>query len=156
MSVNQKVVDAIRSIPEMCRSEIIFLLSDVSQKQVSNAISRMVHKGQLAVTEKPNPAERGPRVVQAYTWVGNQKAKRQPVTDPVVGLKARIAELEAWKADAIARFPDLATDPVVLEARKIAAAEFDTDPAMRDAILAGRKDECAIMRAVTAALSRGA
>lgn len=67
---------------------------------------------------------------------------------------AKVAELEEWKADAIKRFPDLAVDPAVIQARKRVAAMFrsDGDSMKADAALSGQMDNTPIMRAVTATI----
>ena len=66
-------------------------------------------------------------------------------------LQGRISELEKWKADAIARFPELAVDPLLLEARKIAAGQCDYDPD-RVAIIDGERDDSFGVRVALAAL----
>ena len=71
----------------------------------------------------------------------------------VDGLKQRIAELEQWKTTAIARFPDLGIDPIVLNARQIVSAELRStndsgDRNAADAIMAGQRDNVLAMRLV--------
>lgn len=62
--------------------------------------------------------------------------------------EARIKELEAWKADAIARFPELGVDPKLLAARR-RLAEFYSE-ADRAAVLAGEFDNSIAMRVLLA------
>lgn len=65
----------------------------------------------------------------------------------IKGLLVENQSLLQWKADAIARYPDLAVDPVVLKARQMVAAEIgDSDKASRDAVLAGQRDGTLQMR----------
>jgi len=52
----------------------------------------------------------------------------------------QIAELEAFKATAIEKYPDLAVSPVVLRAREILAAKYPEGSAERANILSGGYD----------------
>lgn len=49
-------------------------------------------------------------------------------TNQVVALEKRIQELLAWKANAIARYPALGTDPKLLKARELLAAKYGDSP----------------------------
>lgn len=81
--------------------------------------------------------------------------------------KAAIAELEAWKANAVARYPDLAVDPVLHKARELLAVAmaplgqaadvrdgmFDDTPAMtaiRAALRTSQGTECTNLRPAAA------
>lgn len=79
------------------------------------------------------------------------------VTTPVPAVAApvsdELAELRAWKADAIARYPDLGVKPVVLEARKIVADVFGKEK--RDAIMRGEHDAGPAMKVAVSALLIG-
>lgn len=67
-------------------------------------------------------------------------------------LHARINELARWKDEAIDRFPELAVDPLVLEARKIVADQCGDDGMYRSAFIDGGRDNSFAMRVALAAL----
>lgn len=72
----------------------------------------------------------------------------------IEGLQKQIADLQAWKQIAIARYPDLAVSELVLRARKLVAAELreSGDPALAEQIMTGSKDSTALMRVTLRAL----
>jgi hypothetical protein len=108
-----------------------------------------------------------PKYVPTYALSSNPtpnvvKMKRKAPTEAALHmqikqLNAQIAELEAWKRDAIARYPDLAVDPVVLKARKLVAEEVRAggDHTLADQIARGVKDETLMMRVTIKALEEG-
>jgi hypothetical protein len=76
--------------------------------------------------------------------------------DALAKMHAQIAELQAWKATAIEKHPDLAkTDPLLLKAREI-VAEVQRgkvqDPATITRLLAGEYDHGAAVQATLLAL----
>lgn len=70
----------------------------------------------------------------------NERGKPTPrkLTDRIVTLQARIDGLEAWKAEAIKRFPELGVDPVILAARKSLAAIMRSEGMGAKAVLIER------------------
>lgn len=70
--------------------------------------------------------------------------------------QAAIAELERWKADAIARFPDLGVDPAVVRARQHLAAMFrsDGDTIKAEQVLSGNMDRTPIMRSAVSLIEQ--
>jgi len=90
--------------------------------------------------------------------LGRARPRKSPTNIGMVArldaANSKIAALEAWQADAIKRFPDLAVDPAVIQARKRVAAMFraDGDSMKADAALSGQMDNTPIMRAVTATI----
>lgn len=94
--------------------------------------------------------------------VVSRKHLKQPtplaVGQEVADLRAKIAELEAWKAEAIARYPTLAVPAVVLRAREIVAADLKEhlDPQGAEQVLQGRRDDTAVIRSVVRALELAA
>lgn len=80
-----------------------------------------------------------------------------PPTDAVdvAALQAEIEALEQWKADAIAKHPDLAPiDPDLLRAREIAAAAMGDEAAAGD-IMRGWDDHTPLVQAVLTAIKAG-
>ncbi len=69
-------------------------------------------------------------------------------------LRKQIAELEAWKAEAIARYPDLAVPPLVKRARQLVAEMLrsSNDHGLAGQVVAGTKDGTMMMRVCVAAL----
>lgn len=69
-------------------------------------------------------------------------------------LNQRIAELEAWRADALSRYPDLGVPAEVLSARKLVAEQLredgDVDGAKR--VLSGQRDRTVLIRVAIRAL----
>lgn len=121
----------------------------------------------LVTLKQRGLVEQGPdkkyRVVKAVVTPKSWDTQRSPATpkpmqvtlDPdFLSLKAQVADLLAWKADAMARYPALRVPQVVLDARKIVAQTFadkgepDSAAKVRD----GQRDKSAIMVAVVAAL----
>ena len=69
-------------------------------------------------------------------------------------LQEQIEVLFRWKADAIARHPDLAVAPLVLKARKLVAAELRAsgDASLAHHVERGQKDDTLMMRVTIKAL----
>lgn len=80
-------------------------LNVVTSKEHAERISRHIRDAKVNTTYVPEVAH----------------AHYQATIDQ---LRARVAELEAWKADAIQRYPDLAVPPLLKKARDIVAAEL--------------------------------
>lgn len=144
----RQVIETLKVMPNLTREEIADLNPDKGKADVFFAVQRLKKRGLLAVGAKPSPRSKGRRTVQTFTI-----QDEQPKVVPLVSSSDELQELRAWKAAAIERYPDLAVEPVVLEARRI-AAQFLEGPAKAD-VLAGKKDECPIMRATVEALERG-
>ena len=75
----------------------------------------------------------------------------QTLNDQIAALKSEIAELRAFKAAALERYPDLAVPEVVMRARKIVAKHL-SDPANMTRLNNGLMDSSPIMLATIAAL----
>lgn len=71
-------------------------------------------------------------------------------------LEDEVATLRSWKTEALLRYPDLAVEPAVLQARKIVADLLKTNgDATRAAdVQAGKSDTTLIMKATIAALEK--
>ena len=132
-------------------------------------LSRMALEGMVVRGTKAREGDRGRATVHTYTLNPDPAARppippklklRKPTTagydEQIATLRAEVASLRQWKADAIARYPDLDVDPVVLEARRIVADEIGTsDPHLVQQVLDGRKDTILPMRVTINALNKG-
>lgn len=168
MDIRNEVLEIVRTLPGVDASEIITLMPHVSRATVYCALTKLKAEGVLIVDGKKQLKRSNGAPYWASKYVLNPspnptlnviKMKRRVPTEVGVNaqmqeLKARIAELEAWKRDAIARYPDLAVAPVVLKARKIVADEVRAggDRALADHIMAGHKDDTLMVRVTIKAL----
>lgn len=168
-SCREEVLEIVRELPGVMFKDIAALMPHRSKSSVSAMLATMHNTGELhrdLVTVGKMPFG-GDRKSYAYrinpdgVKVKTRKVRLKTPTTPA--LEARVRELEAdlrvlerWKADAIARFPDLDVDPVVLDARKIVAAEIEAsgDKALAAAVRSGSKDTILPMRVTIAALQR--
>jgi len=165
-SLTKRVFDVIAQFPEgIAAHEIKDLLpEDNVGNAIFGTISALKMGGKiLTAAKRKNPVT--DHWVAAYTinenWNAGAPIMRKPAPAPIGiqanldAAKATIAELQAWKAAAIARYPDLAVEPALLEARKRAAAVFKTDGdhLKATAIMAGKHDSTAIVRALFDAIT---
>jgi len=168
-----RLYDAIAQFPEgLTCAELYDLFPDEGYKNaVFAAISAMAKCGVLKRHGERTSPKSG-RLVSVYItakpmsefrWItGGAKSKgnvRNLPTPPAIAARldeanATIATLEAWKADAIKRFPDLAVDPAIITARKKVAALYraDGDNMKASAVIAGQHDHTPIMRAVASVI----
>lgn len=79
------------------------------------------------------------------------KAEIDELEDEIDALEDEVSELRAFKARALAAYPDLDVDPMLLEAREIAAELF---PDAVERILSGEADNGPSVRAALAALRK--
>jgi len=165
MTVKSEVLEVVREMPGIIAADVHQLMPHVKRQAVYAALSNLEMEGAISSVKIPSP--NGTRFqIKQYTVGGEPRslrpAKAKKPTDAAKAFMsadhvAKIAELEAWKAAAIARFPDLAVDPDVIKARKIVSdmLEKSGDLALAHAVAAGQKDETMLVRAVVAALGEG-
>lgn len=163
MSIVNEVEEIVREMGRVTALEVIQLMPHVSRQQVYSRLSSLEAQGKISSEKIPDPKD-DHRKVNCYSFGGTPKpvaarARKVPTNQAqmvnAADYRAKIAELEKWKADAIARYPDLGVDPDVLAARKIVhrMVKEGGDKHMADQIIAGHKDEALMMRAVIAALA---
>lgn len=165
LNTRAEVLEIIREMPGVSSVEILQLMPHVSKASVFSMVHLLKKQGVITVngskTMRTGKVERKlPTFVLGANPTPNVvRMKRKAPTEAglnmqIKDLNERIAELEAWKRDAIARYPDLAVEPVVLKARKIVADEVRAggDAALADHILRGLKDETLMMRVTIKAL----
>lgn len=162
MDMRQQIAFLIGERPGITAPELHEFFKETSYASFSSIVSSVYNKGGLR-------RERIPKTNKFRYFIDKgakpERAKirmRQP-TD--AGLKARLDEatskieaLEKWKADAIARFPELGVDPLVLQARAIVAkilrANGDNTAASR--VLSGDRDSTVALLATVDALAEAA
>lgn len=137
-------------------AELHEFFPDVKQGSVSAILSKLYSEGDL----------RRERVGKGFRYFYEEGAKPEAVehrqkrktaaavSHDLDAANEKIAELEAWKAHAIERFPDLAVRDVVIKARKIVADQLREGGDCRGAndVLNGQRDGTAILRATVTAL----
>lgn len=168
MTLENQIVDVLKVMPNLTTPEIITLIPDRRSESVVSQISLASRGGRLL--REPIPRKPGQRGGTQYRYSVNpnfvtsshKPVQRKPkLTDN--GMAARldianklVSELQAWKVDAIARYPDLAVDPTVIEARKILARVLRDigDKHGSDEVMCGRRDTTVAMLATVEAVSR--
>lgn len=165
-STRAEVLEIIREMPGLTSTEIATLMPHKNKNTVSSTIFNLKNEGVIEISGQKDVAivTGGYKGVPAYTLSTNPtpnviKMKRRAPSEAalhmqVKGLKEQIAQLEAWKAKAIAEYPNLAVEPIVLRARKLVAAELRAsgDMALAHHVELGDKDTTLMMRVAIKAL----
>lgn len=164
-----RLIDIVKALPGSMSPDIV-ALADMSRPAVTNGLVLLTRRGVLRRELRPIPDKKGPGRGTAYAYFINEGGalvaptpviKRKSFaptptaqTETIKALRAEVAELTAWKADAIARYPDLGVEPIILKARKIVADIYRNkmDPARQAEAQLGKLDNTPIMQATVAAL----
>lgn len=165
-STINEILEIVTALPGATSGQIIDLMPHVKKQSVYAGLNNLYVRG-LVTREKVGSSAQGR---PAYAWSVNPDGKppvvarkvkpsttlrwntcavstRPPEPSPVLMFQSELEELRRWKADAIARYPDLAVDPLVLKARNMVAEEIGSaDTVMRDAVLRGERDGALPMR----------
>jgi hypothetical protein len=162
---NVEVLNLIRELPGITAREIYTFMPDVPKGTVSSSVTTLKSRGLIVEDgKKVLDTGSGPRPFPAYRESDNPlpPVKRLKLKKPTeAGLQARldaanklIEELQAWKADALRRFPELGVDPIVLRARSIVASALRAagDPTLADLVTRGAKDETMLVKVTVKAL----
>lgn len=161
-----EILEIVRVMPGLTAKEIAELMPHCNASTIASVIHGLKISGALKVTGKKEIMRSNGWPTKAETFeLSNDptpnvvRMKQREPTEAglhmqVKELKAKVAELEGWQRDAIARYPDLAVDPVVLTARKLVAAEVRAggDNNLADHVLAGHKDDTLMVRVAVKAL----
>ena len=152
----REVYDYVAAHPGSTSVDVSYAL-DMTHNEVSGPLSQLYAEGKLERQKVP-----GSYGKYAYFIPDRERpVERIVVTEPPRpngsedALRRQCEELEQWKADAIAKHPDLApVDPILLKARELAAETlraggFDTDA---DDTLNGRQDSSLLVGALVKAL----
>ena len=169
MTVREKVFEVVRAMPGLTAREIATLVPDARYSAVTQVLCIYSAKGELLQEQKDNPAysssNRARKTISIYSVNPCPKpvARKMKLREPtaagfhanMAALRDRVAELEQWKAAAIARFPDLGVDPVIIAARRLVAKQANmTDRHLADEVMAGRRDNVLAMQVAIEALSQ--
>lgn len=162
-TIQHEVLEAVRllkddaTFPKVCE-----LLPERSKGTISSALFALRAAGEItaekilgshgtafrySINPNPVPARAKPKRRTPQPTSAGWQARLDAA-------KAQIAELEAWKQQAIARHPDLAVDPRILRARKIVANVLrkHNNDAHALSVERGEKDETPIMWATLEAM----
>lgn len=162
LTKEQQLQYLIKESPGISTKELGEFFPGTSRNGFSAMLSVCYSKGNFR-REKIRNAQ-GLRIGYRYWYEPGAKpiSERAPKPNPkpsqfavaVVSedLKAQVRELEEWKTLALARFPDLAVEPAMLQARKIFAEQYKSDPHVVRDIMGGAKDTSPAIRAIVAAL----
>lgn len=158
-TVTNEVLEVIRVMPGLNSGQILELMPHVKRKDIDRIVNRLYVSGRI--TRQPGPIARNGQPANVFFISDTGKPPMRqyvgkngtPADAVFADMKKRVAELEQWKVDAIARFPDLAVDPIVIRARKIVAAELRAtgeagDCKFADEVMLGRRDSGLSMRLV--------
>lgn len=166
MNTKQEILEVVREMPGLTTSDVIDLMPHVPRGTVASSLNSLCAQGKVLRATKPREGKYGRANVAIYTINPTPKPpiKQRKITTPtptaleaqLSEARAKVAELTLWKENAIHRYPDLDVDPVVLEARKIVAAELDamSDHALAEQVRSGKKDNILPMRVTVAALNK--
>lgn len=170
MTLEQQILTIVKERPGLSVKEICEFFPDRPRSSISGRTSMMIADGRLRREMASNPeyVRRGTRPVKIGTmFIGTGKAvikprkalpKCQPSSALLDHLRTEIETLKAWKADAIARYPDLAVDPLLLKARQIVAKTVRSkgdagSEAVYQQVMSGARDESVAVLATLEALT---
>lgn len=156
-------------MPGLTSTEVAALMPHANKATVASMVFILKKAGYIKESGKKLESRRNgnPMSIPVYSISDNPapnvvKMKRTAPTEQALHvqikeLNATISELVAWKTNAIARYPDLAVDPVVLKARKLVAEEVRAggDNHLANEIIAGHKDSTLMVRVAIKALEAG-
>ncbi len=126
-----EVLEIIRELPGLAAPEIHTLMPHTPKSTVGSTLFKLKMQGYITVAGRKYITTEGKKrgVTKAYPTYQLSATptpnvvpiKRKAPTEAGLNmqlkdLKDRITELEAWKREAIARYPDLAVAPAVLKA----------------------------------------
>lgn len=165
-STRAEILEIIREMPGLTSTEIATLMPHKNKATVASTVFSLKNEGVIEVSGQKEVAivTGGSKPVPVYVLSTNPTPnvvamKRKAPSEAALHvqikeLKEQIAQLEAWKAKAIAEYPNLAVEPVVLKARKLVAAELRAsgDASLAHHVEVGDKDTTLMMRVAIKAL----
>jgi len=130
MSITSEVKEIVREMGPVTAAEVITLMPHVARQRVFSTLYSLRARGVISAESVANTGSGRRKTVNSHTWGGepclppsklgklkSPTPKAQAFNDSE--LRAKIAELEEWKASAIARYPDLGVDPDVLRLARL-------------------------------------
>ncbi len=161
----EEILEIIRELPNITAREIYTFVPHIPKGTVSSTLHGLKMQGIVVKSGyKTLPTASGDRPFDTYVVSDNptppaKKLKNDRPTDTALKMQiaelcSRINELEAWKKNALERYPDLGVDPLILKARQIVAAEVRAsgDKHLADLVLSGAKDETMLVKVTAKAL----
>jgi DNA-binding PadR family transcriptional regulator len=167
-TIRMDILEIIKSFPNITSTEIAEFIPTVKRVTIMSALSNLRDEGVVEVTGVKT-TKNDVRTYNLNTYAlatGAEKTAPAPTPAAAVtestaalhaqihSLKAALYELELWKQEAVARYPDLTVDPIVLKARRLVANEVrdSGDHNLADRILSGMKDDGLMMRVTIKAM----
>lgn len=155
-TLNERAYNVLKAFPEgLAHFEFIELLDgDLVNINASAVLSWFVTAGLAEKRgQRVNPKTGAPQSVYVPTGQSfrvRQQEKRLSSRGRKGPFEAEVKELRKWKADAIARFPELAVDPIVLRARNRVASILREEGNIEKALMVekGLLDDGELMRVV--------
>lgn len=167
MTIKSEILEIVREMGPINARDIMLLMSHQTRSNVTARLSELEARGAIhseSVPDKVSPTGR----VKVYRYceiAPRPKLVKRKLTKPTpiamayneTALRQRITELEAWKADAIKRYPDLAVAPEILKARAIALEMLagERSHSELELIRIGQKDGTVLIRAIVRAFVQG-
>lgn len=161
----EKVLRVLRNSSGMTANQLAEIITDKNEQTVKSTIAHLKKRGCVEVVGyQPKPKGTRGRDPAIYRATGVPFEKTQlPQTYAPVGkrevqktlseleqLRMRVRELENWRNETLRRFPELATDENVLEARRKASeiARSKGNIEMVDLIEAGARDHIPLVQEI--------
>jgi DNA-binding transcriptional MocR family regulator len=149
--LSRDFIETVREKPGVRASELAAALS-VNESTISVAGRMLVKRGRVIRKRKGRAfAYYIPEERQAVPADIVELAEIDAIREELESLRAEVEDLRAFKKCAVAQYPDLAVDPIVLEAREIVAELY---PSERDKVLSGERDGGPDMCVAVATLRR--
>lgn len=166
MTYTDEILEIVREIPGVSVAEMIELMPHAPKGSVSSLPTQLERRGILVSEMVPSKGKS--RAFKRY------RINQHPIPKPVARknktptpsgyeatineLRAKVKELQGWKDDAIARFPELAVPPAVAKARKIVGMELRArnDTHLAHQVETGMKDDILPMKVALVALELAA
>lgn len=171
MTLENQIMHIVRERPGLAVRELAEFFPDRPRSSISGRTSVMIARGDLRREWRPHPkAQKGVRgaTKEGVLFISNgapvpkpRKVSAPPSSALVDHLRAEVETLKAWRAEAIARYPDLAVDPLLLKARQIVAKAIKdkNEGGWADAyqqVISGQRDNSVAIVATLAALEQAA
>lgn len=160
---SREILEIIREIPRSSTVDIATLCPHLRRRIVSATLNNLWRRGVVTREDgdtaqgarwsiNPDPSQKPPPPVRRRSPTERRVAGSAP---DLASQEREISELRAWKAQAIARYPDLAVAPEILQARAHVADVYKDlgDKARAADVLAGGMDNSPVMLVALRALN---
>lgn len=167
-NITDDIIALIKEVPNITSREMYAYFPNATKSTVSSTIYNLKNKGVIVQTGKKQlQTKKGPHSFPCFQLSDNPTplVRQRKLKNPTeAGLRAqledlrnKLCELEAWKREALERYPDLGVDPMTLKARAIVAEQLRAvgDNNLADLVVAGKKDETLLVKVTVRALEEG-